>query len=206
MMIAIVKYGMGNVSSVQKALKKMGYDSIITDNPEEIRQSNIILLPGVGSFQKGMENLHESGLVDLLTEEVVKNKKPFIGICLGMQLIATSGNEPIPVKGLGWIDGEVVKIESPNGLRVPHLGWNTIKTAMGDKFYREFNNLDYYFIHSYHFRATNPEDVTMTVIYDGDLVAGLQKDNIYAMQFHPEKSQEVGMRLLKKIIHHHVKV
>ncbi|MEZ4792889.1 MAG: imidazole glycerol phosphate synthase subunit HisH [Gelidibacter sp.] len=205
-MIAIVKYGMGNVSSVQKALKKLGYNSIITDDHNELRQSNIILLPGVGSFKKGMENLHESGLVDILTEEVVVNKKPFIGICLGMQLIATSGTEPEHVKGLDWIEGEVIKIESPMGLRIPHLGWNTIKTSLDNAFYREFNNLDYYFIHSYHFKATNPENVTMTVIYDGDLVAGLQKDNIYAMQFHPEKSQEVGMRLLKKIIGRHVKV
>jgi len=206
MTIAIVKYGMGNVFSVQKALKKLGYQSIITDDHDDLRNSDIILLPGVGSFKKGMENLHESGLVDILTEEVVVNKKPFIGICLGMQLIATHGNEPEPVDGLGWIEGEVLKIVSPMGLRIPHLGWNTIKTSLDNKFYREFNNLDYYFIHSYHFRATNPEEVTMTVIYDGDLVAGLQKGNIYAMQFHPEKSQEVGMRLLKKIIHHHAKV
>ena len=206
MTIAIVKYGMGNVSSVQKALKKLGYTSIITDSAKDIKNADLILLPGVGSFQKGMENLHEKGLVELLTQEVVVNKKPFIGICLGMQLLATSGNEPVSVKGLGWIEGEIVKITTPNGLRIPHLGWNTIKTALNSKLYREFNNLDYYFIHSYHFKAKNPEDVTMTVIYDGDLVAGLQKDNIYAMQFHPEKSQEVGMRLLKKIIEKHAKM
>jgi glutamine amidotransferase len=206
MTIAIVKYGMGNVSSVQKALKKLGYHSIITDNHVELRQSDLIILPGVGSFKKGIENLHERGLVNILTEEVVVNKKPFIGICLGMQLIAAHGNEPEPIDGMGWIEGEVVKIESPMGLRIPHLGWNNIKTSLDDKFYREFNNLDYYFIHSYHFRAVNQEEVTMTVIYDGDLVAGLQKGNIYAMQFHPEKSQEVGMRLLKKIIQNHAKV
>lgn len=206
MTIAIVKYGMGNVSSVQKALKKLGYQSIITDNHDELRNADIILLPGVGSFKKGMENLHGSGLVEVLTEEVVIKKKPFIGICLGMQLIANQGNEPEPMKGLGWIEGEVIKIVSPNCFRVPHLGWNTISTSPDSDFYNEFHNIDYYFIHSYHFKAHNAEDITMTVSYDIDLVAGLQKGNIFALQFHPEKSQEAGMRLLKKIIEHHAKV
>lgn len=206
MTIAIIKYGMGNVASVQKVLKKLGYESVITNDHNELRQADFIILPGVGSFKKGMENLHENGLVNMLTEEVVVKKKPFLGICLGMQLIATRGNEPEPVNGLGWIDGEVLKIESKNGLRIPHLGWNTIKTSLDDDFYSEFNNLDYYFIHSYHFKASNKEDVKITVPYDGDLVAGLQKDNIHAVQFHPEKSQEVGMVLLKKILDKYVKV
>lgn len=200
MTIAIVKYGMGNVASVQKVLKKLGYTSIITDNPLEIKKADLILLPGVGSFKKGMENLNASGLVSLLTEEVVSNKKPFIGICLGMQLVATYGNEPEKVSGLGWIDGEVVKIESPKNLRIPHLGWNTINATHPDGLYASFNQKDYYFIHSYHFKAANPEEVTFTVNYDENMVAALQKDNIYAMQFHPEKSQEAGMGLLKKII------
>jgi len=200
MTIAIVKYGMGNVASVQKVLKKLGYTSIITDDHTAIKQANLILLPGVGSFKKGMENLHNSGLVELLTEEVLMNKKPFIGICLGMQLVATHGNEPERIEGLGWIDGEVVKIESPKGLRVPHLGWNTITTTNSDELYTSSNHKDYYFIHSYHFKAKNPEEVTFTVKYDGVMVAALQKDNMYVMQFHPEKSQEAGLGLLKKII------
>ncbi len=200
MTIAIVKYGMGNVASVQKVLKKLGYQSIITNNHDELKQVDFILLPGVGSFKKGMENLNALGLVELLTEEVVVKKKPFLGICLGMQLIATFGTEPEHVNGLGWIDGEVIKIVPKKGHRVPHMGWNTIKTDMLNEFYREFNNLDYYFIHSYHFNAINPKDVTMTVNYDGELVAGLQKDNIFAMQFHPEKSQDEGMILLRKVL------
>src|SRR3990167_8031213 len=121
MTIAIVKYGMGNVASVQKVLKKLGYHSIITNDHDEIKNADFIILPGVGSFKKGMENLAESGLVDVLTHEVVVNKKPFLGICLGMQLIATHGNEPVPVNGLGWIEGEVIKITSETGLRIPHL-------------------------------------------------------------------------------------
>lgn len=200
MTIAIVKYGMGNVASVQKVLKRLGYTSVITDDHSEIKQADFILLPGVGSFKKGMENLNDSGLVELLKNEVLTNKKPFIGICLGMQLVASYGNEPERIAGLGWIEGEVVKIESPKGLRIPHLGWNTIKVTNPDKLYTNSNNRDYYFIHSYHFKAKHSKDVTFTVNYDGDMVAALQKGNIYAMQFHPEKSQEAGMDLLKKII------
>lgn len=206
MTVAIIKYGMGNVASVQKVLKKLGYHSIITDNHSEIKEADFILLPGVGSFKKGMENLKNSGLINLLTDEVVSKKKPFLGICLGMQLIATKGTEPEPADGLGWIDGEVIKIHSKKGLRIPHLGWNTISTEGSNDFYKEFNNLDLYFIHSYHFQALNIEDITIMVNYGEKLVAGLQKENIYAMQFHPEKSQEAGMGLLKKILDKHAKM
>jgi len=191
---------MGNVASVQKSIQKLGYKSIITDDYNEIQQSSFIILPGVGSFSTGMDNLHKLGLVNILTQEVVEKKKPFLGICLGMQLIATLGNEPYKVKGLGWIDGEVVKIEPHQKLRVPHLGWNNVTVENKKEFYQEFEGLDYYFIHSYHFKPTNFENVVLTVHYDTQLAAALQKDNIYAMQFHPEKSQEAGMKLLKKII------
>jgi imidazole glycerol-phosphate synthase subunit HisH len=200
-MIAIVKYGMGNVASVQKALKKLGCLSVITDNHNEIRKSDIIILPGVGSFTVAMRNLHKSGLAELLTEEVVKKKKPFIGICLGMQLLATFGTEPSKIKGLGWIDGEVIKIRPHRELRIPHLGWDNVQTTdskMG--FYREFNGLDFYFIHSYYFVPKNQKDVVLKVKYGDFLTAGLQKNNIYAFQFHPEKSQDAGMKLLKKVI------
>ena len=200
MTIAIIKYGMGYVASVQKVMKKLGYSSIITNNHAEIKASDIILLPGVGSFKKGMENLKNSGLVDLLNKEVLINKKPFIGICLGMQLVATYGNEPENVAGLGWIDGEVIKLETPKKLRVPHLGWNTLKTSSSDELYLDSNFKDFYFIHSYHFKANNPQEIIFTVDYDCEIVAALQKDNIYVMQFHPEKSQQVGLNLLKKII------
>jgi glutamine amidotransferase len=201
MTIAIIKYGMGNVASVQKTLKRLGYCSVITDNHEEIRKSDFILLPGVGSFKAGMENLQKLGLVQLLTREVIGKNKPFLGICLGMQLLATYGYEPSKTPGLNWIEGEVVKIESSQKLRIPHLGWNDVESS-GNKssFYNEFSGLDYYFIHSYHFIAKNQDDVVLRVTYDTPMVAALQKNNIYAMQFHPEKSQDAGMELLKKII------
>ena len=200
MKIAIVKYGMGNVASVQKAIKKLGFESIITADHNEIKKTDLIILPGVGSFCAGMENLHKLDLVNLLTQEVVAKKKPFIGICLGMQLIASYGTEPYRVKGLGWIDGEVVKIESGLNIRIPHLGWNNVKVENQKEFFQEFDGLDYYFIHSYHFNATHKEQVVLSVDYGNQLVAAVHKENIYAMQFHPEKSQEAGMKLLQKII------
>ncbi|MGB0871398.1 MAG: imidazole glycerol phosphate synthase subunit HisH [Flavobacteriales bacterium] len=200
MKIAIVKYGMGNVSSVQKALKKIGYESILTDDPEELKRASLILLPGVGSFKKGIENLKESGLKEVLINEVITNKKPFIGICLGMQLVATYGTEPEKTEGLGWIDGEIIKIESEKQLRVPHLGWNSVNVKSKHDFYKEFEEADFYFIHSYHFKPNNIEEVVMTTNYGIEIVAAMQKDNIHVMQFHPEKSQEVGMKLLEKII------
>lgn len=200
-MIAIIKYGMGNVASVQKSLKKLGYDSIITDNHEEIKKSDFIILPGVGSFHSGMKNLQKLGLVDLLTQEVVIKKKPLLGICLGMQLLASRGYEPYEGAGLGWIEGEVIKIEPEQKLRIPHLGWDNVQVTNNQlNFYEEFNNLDYYFIHSYHFVAEDQSDVVLKIEYGIPLVAALQKDNIYGVQFHPEKSQVAGMKLLKKII------
>jgi len=200
MTIAIVNYGMGNLASIEKSLKKLGYQSIITDDHYEIQQYDFIILPGVGSFHKGMENLSKSGLIDLLTDEVVFKKKPFLGICLGMQLLATYGTEPYKVAGLGWINGEVVKIETQKKLRIPHLGWNNVYAENKAPFYLEFDGLDYYFIHSYHFKVENQDNVVLRVLYDEPMVAALQKENIYAVQFHPEKSQEAGMKLLKKII------
>lgn len=207
MIIAIIKYGMGNVASVQKSLKKLGYQSIVTNDHKEIRQADFVILPGVGSFGLGMENLHKLGLVDLLTDEVVKNGKPFLGICLGMQLLATYGNEPRKERGLGWIEGDVVKLEPKEKLSVPHLGWNDVRaTDIKSDFYQEFNGLDYYFIHSYHFVAKNKEDVVLGVQYGIPIVAGLQKNNIYAVQFHPEKSQNAGVTLIKKIINQYAQV
>jgi glutamine amidotransferase len=201
MKIAIIKYGMGNVASVQKALKKLNYDSVVTDKRSEIQKSDFIILPGVGSFGVAMMNLRKRGLVNLLTQEVIKKKKPFLGLCLGMQLLATTGNEQSKVKGLGWVDGEVVKITVPRKLRVPHLGWNNVQTTKNESnFYKEFNGLDYYFIHSYHLVPKNSKDIVLNVTYGKPIAVGLQKDNIYAFQFHPEKSQEAGMKLLKKII------
>jgi glutamine amidotransferase len=196
--VAIIDYGMGNVASVDKAVSYLGYESIITNNPNEINSSNYIILPGVGAFAQGMDNLTKLGLVDLLTNEVIVNKKPFLGICLGMQLIATKGHELKLTNGLGWVEGEVIKINEPDK-SIPHLGWNEI-TVTNDSFIKDFNQKDFYFIHSYHFSVTNREDIAATVNYGNSYVAAIQKENIFASQFHPEKSQSSGLSLIKSFL------
>jgi len=197
-MVTIVDYGMGNVASVQKALKFLNVESEITNDALKIKESSAIILPGVGSFQQGMYNLRESNLIDLLTKEVVENKKKFLGICLGMQLIATRGKEPEPVNGLGWVQGEVVKIEA-DGRRIPHLGWNEI-TVKNDQYFEDVSDPNFYFIHSYQFKVNNPDQVSSVVNYNGDIVASITSENIFATQFHPEKSQKSGLAVLMSFL------
>jgi glutamine amidotransferase len=194
-MVAIVDYGMGNVASVQKALNFLNINNVITNEHSVIKDSSVILLPGVGSFFQGMKNLNDRNLVDLLTEEVMIKQKPFLGICLGMQLIMETGNEPHECKGLGWIEGEVKKFELLD-LNIPHMGWNNIH-VLNNKYFNKLENSDFYFIHSYHVMTSNHKDIAATVNYGFDVVASIQKDNIFATQFHPEKSQVAGLSLLK---------
>ena len=203
MKVAIINYGMGNVASVDKAIKFLGFESIITNNPLEIQQANYIILPGVGAFAQGMENLHKLGLVEILNNEVMHNKKPFLGICLGMQLIASRGFEPNLTSGLDWIKGDVIKIIDPKK-SIPHLGWNEI-TDTKNSIIKDFNNKDFYFIHSFHFDVLNKEDIAATVNYGKTYVAAIQKDNIFATQFHPEKSQTSGLELLKSFFNYYAK-
>lgn len=193
--VAIIDYGMGNIASVQKALNFLNINSIITDCHKEIKNSSTIILPGVGGFSQGMQNLKDKGLDILLNDEVINKKKPFLGICLGMQLIMEKGYEPIECKGLNWIEGEVKKISNQN-LRVPHLGWNDLK-VLNSKYYENSRDLNFYFIHSYHAILKNSFDIAATVNYGFDMVASIQKGNIFATQFHPEKSQNSGLSLLK---------
>ena len=198
MKVAIINYGMGNVASVDKAIKYLGFESIITNDPLEIQQASYIILPGVGAFAQGMENLHKLGLVEILNNEVICNKKPFIGICLGMQLIASRGFEQNLTSGLDWIKGDVCKIIEPEK-SIPHLGWNEI-TETKNSIVKDFNKKDFYFIHSFHFDVLNKEDIAATVNYGNDYVAAIQKDNIFATQFHPEKSQTAGLALLNSFL------
>ncbi len=200
-MVAIIDYGMGNVASVQKALHFLNIESVITADHDTIRNSSHIVLPGVGSFLQGMKNLNEKGLSDLLTEEVIAKKKKFLGICLGMQLLSENGTEPIDSKGLGWIKGTVKKIDQPH-LRIPHMGWNNI-TVVKDSFYKDIADSDFYFIHSYHLVPDDKSVIAATVNYGEDLVASIEKENIFATQFHPEKSQVAGLTVLKAFFNSH---
>jgi glutamine amidotransferase len=196
MTAAIIDYGMGNVASVEKALTFLGISSKVTRNYEEIDNAEYLILPGVGAFNQGMDNLVNYGLVNFLNEQVIVKKKPIMGICLGMQLIAEKGYEPNECKGLGWVKGEVVRIQEP-GRSVPHLGWNEV-TVKDNSIMSEFDNKDFYFIHSFHFDVEEHQNILARVNYGNNYVAAIQKENICGFQFHPEKSQTAGLALMKK--------
>jgi imidazole glycerol-phosphate synthase subunit HisH len=195
MSVAIIDYGMGNVASVQKALNTLNLESVVTKDRTQIDSSKYIVLPGVGSFSQGISNLKKDGLFDFLTEQVIKKKKPFLGICLGMQLIATKGTEPFDTGGLNWVQGEVIKMAIKDK-RIPHLGWNNIEPK-NDRYFFDLSVRDFYFIHSYHFKVSDTSHISSTVNYGIEMVSSIQKENIFATQFHPEKSQEAGLKLLK---------
>jgi len=199
-MIAIIDYGMGNLASVHKALTKLGITSLITSNENEIKKSSGIILPGVGSFRQGMLNLQNLGLIPILNDEVINKKKPFLGICLGMQLIMEKGTEPVECEGLGWIKGSVELIDNSR-LPVPHLGWNKIY-KLGEENQEDNLSNNFYFIHSFHILPR--ENVECSYVdYEFKMIASIQKENIYATQFHPEKSQNAGLSLLKTYLESH---
>lgn len=203
-MIAIIDYRMGNTRSVAKTLKSMGYDAVLTNDHDQLRQASHLILPGVGAFPDGMANLRDLGLVGLLQEEVVKKGKPFLAICIGLQLLADEGMEHGgPHPGLGWIHGRVERFQvDENKLKVPHVGWNNI-TIMGEPaLFRDVPrpDPDFYFVHSYHLHASDQSDVIATCDYGETFVAAVQKDNIMGTQFHPEKSQRNGMQVLKNFL------
>jgi len=197
--IVIIDYKMGNLKSVEKAFAKVGADVIISNDSQIIKNASKIVLPGVGAFKDGMKYLKELGLIDVLHKEVLQNKKPFLGICLGMQLIAKKSYENGKTEGLAWIDGIVVKFDSSN-LKVPHVGWNNVTYKKENVLFKDIpNSSDFYFVHSYHF--TSLEDaVTSSTDYGDDFVSSLQKENIFAVQFHPEKSQKVGLKFLENFV------
>jgi imidazole glycerol-phosphate synthase subunit HisH len=194
-MVAIIDYGMGNVASVQKALNFLKLESIITSDFKEIDSSEYIILPGVGSFFQGMQNLRNNGMDRFLTEQVIQKKKRFLGICLGMQLLAETSAEPYDNPGLGWVKGHVIKFENIP-FRIPHMGWNNIDVKI-NSYYKDIPRKDFYFIHSYHFVPDNKAVIAATTNYGFEIVASIQQDNIFATQFHPEKSQEAGLSVLK---------
>lgn len=191
-MIAIVDYGMGNTASVKTAFTALGYEVEITDNPIQLKKASHIILPGVGSFQAAMEEIDKRNLRDILME--LATEKPFLGICLGMQLLFSEGYEGTYTKGLDLIPGTVRKIETPYLL--PHIGWNALTITAGDVAFSIFQDQHVYFVHSF-MAQTNAEYVVATAEYGPDITAIVKKDNIYGIQFHPEKSGEVGKSILQ---------
>ena len=204
-MIALISYGMGNIRSVEKALEKIGAEFFISSNPEELKDATHLILPGVGAFGQGMKNLKDMNFLESLRQEVLVKKKPFLGICLGMQLLFERGEEQGVHDGLGFIKGDVKKFNffDKNKLKIPHIGWNEvfgedmihIPILSGIEQHSNF-----YFVHSYHAVPLNEEEKNVRFLftdYGYDFVSVIQKENIFGVQFHPEKSQKKGLKILE---------
>lgn len=199
-MIAIIDYDAGNIKSVEKALQYLGEEAVITRDREEILGSDKVILPGVGAFGDAMEKLHQYGLVDTI-QEVVDRRIPFLGICLGLQLMFESSDEAPGVKGLGLLPGKILRIPKKGDMKIPHMGWNDIKIKEGAKLFAGLEDHPYvYFVHSYYLQADDPSTVAATTEYGVTIHASVEKDNIFACQFHPEKSSTVGLQILKNFI------
>ena len=199
-MIAIIDYDAGNIKSVEKALAALGQDVIVTRDRETILAAEGVILPGVGAFGDAMQKLHDYNLVNTI-HDVVEKKTPFLGICLGLQLMFESSEETPGVEGLGLLKGKIVRIPERDGLKIPHIGWNNLAYPNQGRLYRDIPENSYvYFVHSYYLQAEEPEIVRATCDYGVTIQASVEKDNVFACQFHPEKSSAVGMKILDNFI------
>lgn len=203
-MIVIIDYKVGNINSVQNMLKKVGCtDVVISSEPEQIAKATKLILPGVGHFDYGMRQLKASGLIDILTTQVIEKGIPILGICLGAQLL-TRGSEEGDVKGLGWIPADTVKFDSTKlqaGLKIPHMGWAEVDVDADVPLLQSLpEDPRFYFVHTYHIKCDNKENEVVTANYGYTFAAGIAKDNIMGMQFHPEKSHKFGMQLFKNFV------
>lgn len=201
-MVAIINYGIGNLGSIENMLKKIGEDSIITNDIKLIAEADRYILPGVGSFDAGMHNLINSGLIDELDKQVRTYRKPILGICLGMQLLGRRSDEGM-MNGLGWIPFETVKFENNTDLPIPHMGWDYVSICdINDPLVANLctEKQRYYFVHSYHAICDKNEYSLMTCTYGYDFSAAVHFENIYGVQFHPEKSHKYGANLLKNFL------
>jgi imidazole glycerol-phosphate synthase subunit HisH len=201
--LLIIDYGMGNLRSVINAFAAIDCQASISKNPEDMKRAKRIVLPGVGAFGDGMANLRIGGWVDALEEEIQRKGKPFLGLCLGMQLLATKGTEHGIHNGLNWIAGISEKIPNQKGnLRVPHIGWNEVKfTKKGGLYTGLGDSQNFYFVHSYYLSPNDNTAVNGVCEYGIEFAASIEKDNIFATQFHPEKSQVAGLTVLKNFMH-----
>ncbi len=200
-MISIIDYDAGNIMSVEKAIRHLGEDLIITNDPDRILSSDKVILPGVGAFGDAMDKIRKAKL-DRVIYEVVDRKIPFIGICLGLQLLFESSQEAPGVPGLGLLEGRILRIPEKDGLKIPHMGWNSLEYRKDSRLFRNLPEEPYvYFVHSYYLEAKNKEDVAATTHYSTLIHAAVEHENIYACQFHPEKSGAVGLQILDNFIH-----
>jgi len=199
-MTVIIDYDAGNIKSVEKALISLGESVVLTRDKEKILGAQRVLLPGVGSFGDAMKKLQDYGLVEII-QEVAARGTPFLGICLGLQLLFESSEETPGVAGLGILKGKIIKIPDDKGLKVPQIGWNSLKFPNKGRLFAGIQEDAYvYFVHSYYLQAQEPEIVTATTEYAVQIHASVEKGNVFACQFHPEKSSEVGLQILKNFV------
>jgi glutamine amidotransferase len=206
MNVTIVDYNSGNISSVINSFKEVAKDKVnieVTANPNKIKSSDKVVLPGQGSFKSCVDSLNSiSGLAETLNEFVINNKKPLLGICVGLQMFADVGYEEIETKGLGWISGNVTKIDNQNGkYKLPHIGWNQINIVKDSKIFKNIeNNSHMYFVHSYEFVPEDKNVISAKTDYSSNIVCSIEKENIFGTQFHPEKSDKLGLQIIQNFI------
>lgn len=204
MAIVIIDYGMSNLGSIRRSIEECGSEVFVSTNPEDLKQAERIVLPGVGSFADGIKNLKEGGWIEILKDEVLNNKIPLLGICLGMQLLADEGIEEGVNKGLGLISGKVEKLSPQNGHeRLPHVGWNEVKIVKENPLFEDIKSgQDFYFVHSFHFVPEKESSIIAKTPYCGGFVSAVNIDNIFGTQFHPEKSVPTGFQILRNFINY----
>ena len=206
MKVTIVDYNSGNISSVINSFKEVAKDKVnieVTSDLNKIKSSDKVVLPGQGSFKSCVDALNKiNGLIDTLNEFAISNKKPLLGICVGLQMFADIGYEESETKGLGWISGKVSKIDNQNGkFKLPHIGWNQIKIIKDSKIFKDIeNNSHMYFVHSYEFIPEDKNVISATTHYSSDIVCAVEKENIFGTQFHPEKSDKLGLKIIDNFI------
>jgi len=206
MNVTIVDYNSGNISSVINSFKEVAKDKVnieVTSDLNKIKSSDKVVLPGQGSFKSCVEALNNiDGLTDILHEFALNNKKPLLGICVGLQMFADIGFEETETKGLGWISGKVSKIDNRNGkFKLPHIGWNQINIVKNSKIFKDIeNNSHMYFVHSYEFIPEDKKVISSTTDYSSNIVCSVEKENIFGTQFHPEKSDKFGLKIISNFI------
>ena len=199
-MIAIIDYDAGNIKSVEKALVLLGQDVVITRDRDTILTADKVILPGVGAFGDAMGKIRQYGLESVI-HEVVEKKTPFLGICLGLQLLFERSDETPGVEGLGILKGEILRIPDCPGLKIPHMGWNSLEFQNEGRLFKGLPEQPYvYFVHSYYLKAEDEAIVTATTEYSTHIHASVEKDNVFPCQFHPEKSSDVGLKILRNFV------
>ncbi len=200
--VAIIDYGMCNLDSVARAIEECGGTPLVTDKKNDLELATHIILPGVGAFPDAMNELLQRSLDKSLREQVLKKKIPFLGICLGMQLMATKGWEGEETDGLGLIEGEVKRfVPGSSDTRIPHIGWNEVNYTQKSPLFQDIpSGKDFYFVHSYHFSCQNEDDIIARTPYCGGFVSAISRGHIFGAQFHPEKSQKLGFKVLKNFL------